>query len=126
MIELSLPLNKGFDMKNKFTPIKEFEDWIANPFMLNKDNDPGSFGEYTHPYTKGAWDCYKHFTLETRVVTQEEHQEGCVQTIVNFLQQMKRLHGVQVRQDEEGCVVVYNPDTGYLKRLNEQQGKGLI
>jgi hypothetical protein len=74
-------------MKNKFVPNKVFEQWIDNPYMLHKDNDPSSFCEYTHPYTKGAWDCYKYFVLKTKVVSTTEHEEEVVKMIADFLQQ---------------------------------------
>jgi hypothetical protein len=110
-------------LSNKYR--KDFETWVneghnSNPSMLKRE--PEDKDSYATSSVQLAWECYQNFVVEpdktdeTRVVTQEEHQEGCAQMIVYFMQQMKRVYGMQVKQDEEGCVVVYNPDTGYLKR----------
>jgi hypothetical protein len=109
-------------MTSSNTHRKDFETWVneghnSNPMMIKRE--PEDKHSYANNSVQLAWECYQNFVVEpdeTRVVTQEEHQEGRAQTIVYFMQQMKRLYGMQVQQDEEGCVVVYNPDTGYLKR----------
>lgn len=54
----------------------EFEKWIGNPFLLNKTQNPEVWGAtkeqvmqwrqnpWEHPYTRGAWDAWKHLRGE--------------------------------------------------------------
>jgi hypothetical protein len=81
-----------------------------------------------------AWECYQNFdvepdkTDETRVVTQEEHQEGCAQMIVYFMQQMKSSYGLVLRCDPNDKLIVIctNTNTGTWWHLSELQDAGLI
>jgi CBS-domain-containing membrane protein len=63
---------------------------------------------------------------KTKVVSQKEHEEEVVKMIADFLQRMKCMYGMKVRQDIDGQVVVYNSDTGFMKALTELQDKDLI
>lgn len=37
------------------TEREKFEAWVKNPHMLDKSTSPDDCGQYTHPWTIGAW-----------------------------------------------------------------------
>lgn len=45
-----------------------FEGWVNNSHMVNKSTEPGHVGDYTHPWTAGAWEAWKE--LHSRAVPQ--------------------------------------------------------
>lgn len=108
---------------------KEFEDFVDNPYMLSTRNEPGFYNDYSHPWTCGAFEAYKKFVVEpqqTRVLSDRQHEDGVVQMISAFLQRMKSHHGMIVRQDIDGAVVVVNTKTNAMHHLTAQQDKDLI
>lgn len=57
---------------------KAFESWVNNPHMIDKSSDPYCLGDYTHPWTVGAWEAWK------AAITSQNHigdNNGMVSTI---------------------------------------------